>query len=37
MTGPFELVGDEAGMCVDGVCAMPDQTAGTSEDDSALG
>ncbi len=37
MTGPFELVGDDAGMCADGICALPDQTAETLEDDSALG
>lgn len=23
MTGPFEIVGDDAPACVDGVCAVP--------------
>lgn len=23
MTGPLEMVGDDAGLCVDGVCALP--------------
>lgn len=24
MTGPFEIVGDDAPTCVDGVCAIPE-------------
>lgn len=27
MTGPFEMVGDDAPLCEDGVCEIPDQLA----------
>jgi len=33
MTGPFELVGaDDAPVCVDGVCALPDAAIGDAPD-----
>ena len=38
MTGPFEMVGDDAPVCVDGVCALPAAQGGeTDEARGALG
>lgn len=36
MSGPFELVGDDdAGVCEDGVCALPDAPHAPAGDDPA--
>lgn len=32
MTGPFEVVGDDAPVCVDGVCELPSQPTDDPED-----
>ena len=32
MTGPFELVGDDAPVCVDGVCELPGEPTKDPED-----
>lgn len=31
MTGPFELVGDDAPVCVDGVCELPGEASDETE------
>ena len=35
MTGPFEVVGDDAPVCVDGVCELPVATEATDEPEDA--
>jgi len=32
MTGPFEIVGDDAPVCVDGVCELPGEPTDVPED-----
>jgi len=32
VTGPFEVVGDEAPVCVDGVCQLPAEATDEPED-----
>jgi len=35
VTGPFEVVGDDAPVCVDGVCELPSTAEATDEPEDA--
>lgn len=32
MSGPFEVVGDDAPVCVDGVCALPGEPTDSADE-----